>query len=89
MKDYVWVEQIGLSPLVDKWQHGDSFVFSLYYDTEINQQGSYSLKVPTGKVTKYVLNEDGEIPAVQVLNVTAGTINLEISEKPVFIAISG
>ena len=87
MKDYVWVEQIGSSPLVDKWQHGDSFVYSLYYDTEINQQGSYSLKVPRGKVTKYVLNEDGEIPAVQFLNVTAGTINLEVSEKPVFIAM--
>lgn len=86
MKDYVWVEQISLSPLVDKWQHGRSFVFSLYYATENNRQGSYSLKVPVGKVTKYTLNEDGETPTRQTLNGTGGTIDIEISEKPVFIA---
>jgi hypothetical protein len=88
MKDYVWVEQLSESPLVDKWQHGHSVVFSLYYATESNQKGSYALNVPFSKATKYVLNEDGETPTVQTLNVTGGSLNVEVSEKPVFIGRS-
>lgn len=87
MKDYIWVEQISESPLVDKWQHGNSIVFSLYYPTENNQKGSYTLVLPVGRVTKYVLNEEGEMPTVEILNVTTRSMNLEVSEKPVFIAI--
>jgi hypothetical protein len=89
MKDYVWVEQISASPLVDKWQHKHAIVYSLYYATENNQKGTYDLKVPSGKATRYVLNEDGETPTTEVLNVKGEMISVEVSEKPVFIAVPG
>lgn len=88
MKDYIWVMQLSANPLVDQWQHKDAVVYSLYYATESNQKGTYALKVPFTKVTRYMLNEDGETPNARQLVVTGGTIDVEVTEKPVFIALS-
>jgi hypothetical protein len=88
LKAHVWQEQISASPLVDRWQHGDDVVYSLYYPSEENRKGKYRLKLPdAGPVQQLILNEGGEAPTMKPLLVEGGVLDVEVTEVPVFIRL--
>lgn len=102
--DYVWTEQISVSPLVDKWENGSDVVYSLYYATEVNQTGNYTLVLPgVTEVEKNTLNEVYDFSSEGVgedvtwtfdtaptkeVIAISGSILLALSEKPIFIKIN-
>lgn len=89
MRNHIWKEQINSSPLVDKWEHNGDIVYTVYFDTEVDNKGSYNLSLPgVTKIDRITLSDSDYTPTIQTSNIN-GTVAINATEKPVFIRING